>query len=367
VLQLYRRHSLDCPFFGKPRNAKRSKGCKAACPIWVQGSLGGEYIRRALNLRSWEAASELVRGWDASGTIGVVKPAVPTVKEAVQKFFADAQARQLSTSTISKQENVLEKRLLPWCERHGTSLLKNLDVDGVRRFRATWPDAPITASRNLERLRNFFRFCQDAGWIDKNPAKAVKPPKVTQSPTLPFEPEEFETILAACDTYSVKGVHRKGNRTRLKAMILLLRYSGLRIGDAATLERSRVKGGKLFLYTQKTGTPVWVPLPPVVLQALEQVNNANERYVFWSGNGDPKTTVADWQRSFRRLLEGARITGHFHMLRDTAAVGWLMKGVPLETVSILLGHSSVRITEKHYAPWVKQRQELLEAAVRKAW
>ena len=28
------------------------------------------------------------------------------------------------------------------------------------------------------------------------------------------------------------------------------------------------------------------------------------------------------------------------MLRDTAAVGWLTKGVPLETVSILLGHSS---------------------------
>jgi len=55
------------------------------------------------------------------------------------------------------------------------------------------------------------------------------------------------------------------------------------------------------------------------------------------------------------------------MLRDTAAVGWLSKGVPLETVSILLGHSSVRITEKHYAPWVKERQVLLEEAVRKAW
>ena len=150
-------------------------------------------------------------------------------------------------------------------------------------------------------------------------------------------------------------------------MILLLRHSGLRIRDGATLERTRVKGGKLFLYTQKTGTPVWVPLPPAVIAALEQVPNANERYFFWSGNGDPKTTVADWQRSFRRLLKDIGIEGHFHMLRDTAAVGWLTKGVPLETVSILLGHSSVKITEKHYAPWVKQRQQLLEAAVMKAW
>jgi integrase/recombinase XerD len=103
-----------------------------------------------------------------------------------------------------------------------------------------------------------------------------------------------------------------------------------------------VKDGKLFLYTQKTGTPVWVPLPPTVIAALEQVPNENERDFFWSGNGDPKTTVADWQRSFRRLLKNIGIEGHFHMLRDTAAVGWLTKGVPLETVSILLGHSSVK-------------------------
>ena len=100
MLQLYRRHNPDCPFSGKRRDARGAKGCKSACPIWVQGSLRGEYIRKALNLRSWEAASDLVRGWEASGIIGVVKPDVPTVAEAVTKFFADATARQLSKSTI---------------------------------------------------------------------------------------------------------------------------------------------------------------------------------------------------------------------------------------------------------------------------
>jgi integrase len=367
VLTLYRRHTSDCPFYGKPRHARGSRNCKEHCPIWVQGSLRGEYIRRALNLTSWEAASDLILKWDASGTIGEVKPEVPTVREAVDKFFADALARKLSSSTIQKQKNVLEKRLLAWCEKHGYRLLKSLDVDAMRRFRATWPDAPITASRNLERLRNFFGFCQSAGWIASNPAKAVRPPKVTTAPTLPFEPEEFEQMLAACDDISTRGPYREGNRTRLKAMLLLLRYSGLRIRDAATLERSRIKNGKLFLYTQKTGTPVWLPLPPVVLDALKHIPNVNSRYFFWSGNGDPKTTVADWQRSLRRLLDSVGIDGHFHMLRDTAAVGWLVKGVPIETVSILLGHSGVRITEKHYSPWVKQRQMKLEEAVMSSW
>lgn len=115
----------------------------------------------------------------------MVKPETPTVAEAVETFFADAEARKLAKSTIQKQKNVLEKRLLRWCERHGIRLLKSLDVDAMRHFRGTWSDAPITASRNLERLRNFFRFCEDARWIERNPAKAVKPPRATPSPHPP--------------------------------------------------------------------------------------------------------------------------------------------------------------------------------------
>ena len=65
--------------------------------------------------------------------------------------------------------------------------------------------------------------------------------------------------------------------------------------------------------------------------------------------------------------DGAPKRCHPHMLRDTFAVEMLLAGVPLEQVSILLGHKSVKITEKHYAPWVKARQEQLAANVRKAW
>ncbi len=41
--------------------------------------------------------------------------------------------------------------------------------------------------------------------------------------------------------------------------------------------------------------------------------------------------------------------------------------MPLERVSVLLGHQSIRVTEKHYAPWVRERQEQAEADVRRAW
>src|SRR5262249_42961268 len=57
----------------------------------------------------------------------------------------------------------------------------------------------------------------------------------------------------------------------------------------------------------------------------------------------------------------------FARFRDTFAVELLQAGVPLETVSMLLGHSSVKITEKHYKPWVKALQRRLEDEVKRAW
>ena len=58
---------------------------------------------------------------------------------------------------------------------------------------------------------------------------------------------------------------------------------------------------------------------------------------------------------------------HAHMFRDTFAVELLNKGVPIDRVSLLLGHSSVKVTEKHYAPFVKERQQQLENYAKMAW
>src|SRR4029450_11277171 len=61
-LTIYRRHSSDCSHKSKGRRWHRCD-----CAIWVQGSLGGEYVRESLNLTVWGAAQERVRGWEASG------------------------------------------------------------------------------------------------------------------------------------------------------------------------------------------------------------------------------------------------------------------------------------------------------------
>jgi site-specific recombinase XerD len=114
--------------------------------------------------------------------------------------------------------------------------------------------------KKLERLRSFFQFALNSNWVKQNPVLAMRSPKVTQPPTLPLSKEEVDKILWACDLYPDNGRFRKGTPARLKALTLLMRYTGLGIGDAVTLGTSRVAGERLFLYTQKTNVPVLCPL-----------------------------------------------------------------------------------------------------------
>ena len=67
---------------------------------------------------------------------------------------------------------------------------------------------------------------------------------------LPFSDQEMEKIVWACEVYPDK---RRGRREQIKAFVLLLRYSGLRIRDATLLTVNKIHNGKLMLYTAKAG------------------------------------------------------------------------------------------------------------------
>jgi len=409
LLSVFTRHSTTCRF-------SRDRACRRCnCPKWVGGQVNGYYFRQSAKTRQWAEAEEvrvkleeaLIKGLPPFGTAvaagsappiptpadppsasrtEVPEPRVPkprprvTVAQAVEAYLADAVSRSVETSTLKKLETIFRKQFLAWTRVEGIEYLDELELDTLLNFRNTWEDGPLAKQKKQSRVIGFFWACVRRRYLTENPAIGLGKIKVVQIPTDYFPTDEFERIIAA--TYIRRGDRGggdvKANQTRLRTMTLLMRWSGLRIRDAVTLERHRLNGDSLLLYQAKTGTPVYVPLPPQVVEALENIPpgpKPNPRYFFWSGNGEPKSAVADWQRSYRRLFksadirtaDGERKRCHPHMFRDTFAVEMLLAGVPLDQVSLLLGHASVKITEKSYAPFVKARQVQLQESVRNAW
>jgi integrase len=409
LLSVFTRHSTSCRF-------SRDRACRRCnCPKWVGGQVNGYYFRQSAKTRQWAEAEEvrvkleeaLIKGLPPFGNVVAADSAPPiptpadppptsrtevpeprapkprprvTVAQAVEAYLADAVSRSVETSTLKKLETIFRKQFLAWTRVEGIEYLDELELDTLLNFRNTWEDGPLAKQKKQSRVIGFFWACVRRRYLTENPAIGLGKIKVVQIPTDYFPTDEFERIIAA--TYIRRGDRGggdvKANQTRLRTMTLLMRWSGLRIRDAVTLERHRLNGDSLLLYQAKTGTPVYVPLPPHVVDALESIPpgpKPNPRYFFWSGNGDPKSAVADWQRSYRRLFksadirtaDGERKRCHPHMFRDTFAVEMLLAGVPIDQVSLLLGHASVKITEKSYAPFVKARQLQLQESVRNAW
>lgn len=412
MLSIYRRHYGKCRY-------RSTRNFQCDCPIWVIGRIGDFRVRRALNLNSWDQAKDLVSKWNSQGFIdpdlanrrpgqlptGIPAPTsslptpVPnltsnaaiskdpaTVEEVIQRFFMNLHTRQLSPATLKKYRVLLEKQLIAFCQSRGFRYVEQLGINELDDFVGSLKDSSISMVKKMERLNAFFRWCYSRKMIAENPATALVKPEVDNAPTLPFNKDQMEKILNACDEFLGSNKKPGGqNARRLKALVLLMRYSGLRIGDALRLTdnptpiylgrpKSRpvvpphIVDDRIFLYTQKTGTNVYVPMPPFFFEALRQVEKQSTRYYFWSGNGKLETRLGNFERTLKSMFKKAGVMdGHSHRFRDTFAVELLKEGVPIESVSVLLGHRSAKVTEKHYAPWVKERQDQLEKHVKKGW
>jgi len=358
MLTIYRRHRKNCSHRGEGRAYRRCQ-----CPIWIDGTLAGVEMRESLKLKDWQRAQETIREWEALGAVADASGPI-TIKQAWEKYQEDAKARKLTESSIYKYE-LLSRQMQTFAEGAGYRFLAELTIDVLTTFRAGWKDGPLSSLKKLERMRTFFNFAMRRKWVSDNPAVELKAPKVQLHPTLPFTHDEMVKTLTAIEKRASEAAHNgRANVARLRTLVLLLRYSGMRIGDAVSLTVNRIDGNRLFLYTAKTGTPVYTVLPDFLVRALDATPRVTERYYFWTGEGKLSTAVRMWDMRLKRAFEKAGIVkGHAHRLRDTYAVALLLEGVPMERVSILLGHTSIRVTEKHYSPWVRARQEQLEADV----
>ena len=408
-IQVFVRHKPGCKFEGD----EGSRRCN--CKKWMRWRKDGKQYRKPTGARTWaeadEVKAELIAQLSGRLTVEQIKAKeaekAKPLEEAVALFIDFKKAQSVTGAALTKYTADLRKFRMH-CEAAGAFTAQALSREVLNGYAASW-DAlyPSSSTRAGARSRvvAFLHFCFTEQWLARVPP--LPRVKVDTVPTMPLTDEEFTRLLAGAD--KVKGrnygsnaeLHAKAKR-KLRALILLMRWSGLAIRDASSIHSSNFITGdgrtRVVTSRQKTGTDVSVLIPPhVAAEVLALAGESADGYPFWTAKHrrrlgavlvSPKskrTYTKDagketapgainaqmWGYRIKAAFDeaGLQCDGHMvsHRLRDTFAVDLLQKGVPLEEVSKALGHSSIRTTERHYAKWVKSRQDRLDNFIMGTW
>jgi site-specific recombinase XerD len=356
MLTLQRRHSKKCQDRNKGLNFLR---CRGHCPLRVCGTSDGRRVRISLKTRDLQrAARRLTEIEDrASG-----RPRKSTT-EAIESFHAQHHADQSETKRKYK-------RILgffgDFCTQQEIHYVDRVRVEDMDRY-ALWRNKENwTWVKEVELLRQFFEFCRDREWTTKNPARSLKRPILIEAnDVVPYTQGEIVKIIAACDQVGRSSYERR----RARAMVLLMRFAGLRISDVVTLSRDHIRGNRLEKRAVKNHRMIRLELPTVVLTALDLLPQpkaaAQENRRFFSKDkailrsqvkGAWRTLAAVFKRSGVKRAKP-------HRFRHTLASELIGKGGTLEEVAAILGDSPATI-RRYYAKWTPEYQSRQDALIR---
>lgn len=352
MLTIWRRHTPNCRFSSKGRDY-----LKCDCPLWADGYVNGKRtLRQSLGTRDMARARKKAVALE-SPDARVYKPPA----EAVDNFLDHCKSEGLTFATQRRYRNTLTK-LREFCIGRNIDSVNELDTDTIDAFRAVRQLKPITSSKELQILRQFCGFCADRRWMEGNPAKRIKGPRnIRPNDVEPFTPAEVIRIIQACDIIG-RGPYE---RLRAKAMVLTFRYTALRLGDVAMLARDRISRDgqrwRVYLRTEKSGKPVFLPIPDEMKQALDIVpvprgTKGESKHFFWNGVGSERTMKHIVGRAFGSIFTKSGVPkAHAHRFRHTLATELIGAGASFEIVADILGNSP-DVVRKHYAKWSPARQ-----------
>jgi site-specific recombinase XerD len=255
-----------------------------------------------------------------------------------------------AAGTLERYETSLKhtQEYIKWKYNEDDFDIKKLDFEFISQFEF-WFKAKKKISHNttMKYLANFKKvvlLCVKRGWLLRDPFYA-------------FRFSKREVDRQALTESELKKVWDKdmgdGRLAYVKDIFLFCCYTGLAYADVYKLKRTEIiegiDGGKwITTKRQKTDTPSRIPLLPMALEIMDKYEDHPQ-----CETENRVLPVLSNQKMNSYLKEIADLCGiqkniTFHLARHTfATTVTLTNGVPIESVSKMLGHRNIKTTQQY--------------------
>lgn len=333
---------------------------------WIRKTAAGKYRANWRDPEGRTRSKTFDRAGDAKAHLAEVETnkrhgtyqdpriARKTLRDFWEEFLENAPG--LRPATLDLYGRMTRRYILP---RLGSRQLGSLTPLDVKEWVARLSEGagPATVHAAFRVLRRILSSAVEAEIIARNPARGIKTPRAEREEMRFLGAEELGRVAAAVPQ-------------RYRALVLLLGYRGLRIGEATALRvedldllRGKVNvtkafsevRGRLILGPTKTGANRSVSLPKFLREEvaahLAAFPAASDGLVFTGPEGGPLHRSNFRLRVWGPALRAAEIADprpRVHDLRHTAAALAIAAGGHPKEIQALLGHSSITVTLDRY-------------------
>lgn len=269
-----------------------------------------------------------------------------TLRWLVEQWQRSGDWAQSAPATRKQRENILVEVL----ERIGGDPFAGITAADILAGRDRRSDRPFAADNFLKTMRALFRWAIAAGELQDNPAAAVK---------------MFKAKTEGFPAWTEDDVARYRKRwpmgTRQRLALELLRYTGLRRGDAVRLGRQHIQDGVAILKAEKTGVELFVPILPELTEAIAACPTGDLAFIV-DESGRPLTKEG-FGNLFRDWCRAAKVNASAHGLRKLAATTVAEAGASEMQLQALFGWTT-NSQSAVYTRGARRKALAIEAAQR---
>ena len=273
------------------------------------------------------------------------------IKTAAKEYYAEIEIRKFTPKTIRNYRNNLNL-FLRFCEEQtDTEDIEDLTLAVVRQFTSFM----ISKGRKgsyvnslLKVVKAFIQYCYDEGYGGFNTRKNFKWCKQDKAVIMAFQPSDVRSMLQSCKGYDFLSV-------RDTAILTTLFETGIRCWELCCIQKSDIHDDFIIINGKNHKQRV-VPVTPVLRKALLRYDSVKENYFALKNTDDyyflsfhgrqlNNSAVEHIIKRHGQGIEGIRVSPH--TCRHFYAQQQIKMGTDLYTISRLLGHENIQITQTY--------------------